>query len=219
MKILERTELVRALNEYIYEDRVENKYRLKEMIKQAVAWISEIDVEIGAALRAGAEEGFSFAKLVYLPQNYGGLTDQQKQEAFGTSDLGPLSDLTHEQARNEYEEWKERTEPQVGDQIIMIDSEKMGVITLVYYEANLNDENGTSHLFFQVLTEDLKNVSVGRDAFKLTGKKIDLENGQFKEIGENGDEWRSEIEEIKAKYTIGVRWWAAATQETIMSVH
>ena len=216
---MEREELVRALNEYIYEDRVEDKYRLKEMIKQAVGWISKIDAEIGAALRAGAEEGFSFAKLVYLPQNYGGLTDQQKQEVFGTSDLGPLSDLTHEIARNEYEEWKERTDPQVGDQIILIDSEKMGVITLVYYEANLNDENGTSRLFFQVLTEDLKNVSVERDAFKLTGKKIDLENGQFKEIGENGDEWRSEIEEIKAKYTIGVHWWAAATQETTVSVH
>lgn len=219
MRTLSREKLIKGLNKYIYEDRVEDKYRLKEMIKQAVGWISEIDAEIGIALRAGAEEGFSFAKLVYLPQNFGGLTDQQKQEAFGTSDLGPLSDLTHEIARNEYEEWKERTDPQVGDQIILIDSEKMGVITLVYYEANLNDENGTSRLFFQVLTEDLKNVSVERDAFKLTGKKIDLENGQFKEIGENGDEWRSEIEEIKAKYTIGVRWWAAATQETTVSVN
>lgn len=219
MRTLSREKLIKGLNKYIYEDRVEDKYRLKEMIKQAVGWISEIDTEIGAALRAGAEEGFSFAKLVYLPQNYGGLTDQQKQEAFGTSDLGPLSDLTHEIARNEYEEWKERTDPQVGDQIILIDSEKMGVITLVYYKANLNDENGTSRLLFQVLTEDLKNVSVERDAFKLTGKKIDLENGQFKEIGENGDEWRSEIEEIKAKYTIGVRWWAAATQETTVSVN
>lgn len=219
MRTLSREKLIKGLNKYIYEDRVEDKYRLKEMIKQAVVWISEIDAEIGAALRAGAEEGFSFAKLVYLPQNFGGLTDQQKQEAFGTSDLGPLSDLTHEIARNEYEEWKERTDPQVGDQIILIDSEKMGVITLVYYEANLNDENGTSKLLFQALTEDLKNVSVERDAFKLTGKKIDLENGQFKEIGENGDEWRSEIEEIKAKYTIGVRWWAAATQETTVSVN
>ena len=210
---MEREELVRALNEYIYEDRVEDKCRLKEMIKQAVGWISEIDAEIGAALRAGAEEGFSFAKLVYLPQNYGGLTDQEKREAFGTSDLGPLSDLTHEQARNEYEEWREKKVPQIGDQLILIDSEEMGVFT------GISVSSWHPGFLYGVLTESLKSAEVEREAFKLTGKKIDLENGQFKEIGENGDEWRSEIEEIKAKYTIGVRWWAAATQETTVSVH
>ena len=209
---MEREELVRALNEYIYEDRVEDKYRLKEMIKQAVGWISEIDTEIGTALRAGAEEGFSFAKLVYLPQNYGGLTDQEKQEAFGTSDLGPLSDLTHEQARNEYEEWREKKVPQVGDQLIMIDSEEMGVITGISALA------WPTGFLYEVLTESLKNAEVEREAFKLTGKKIDLENGQFKEIVENGEEWRAEIKAIKAKYTIGVRWWSATAQETTVSV-
>lgn len=211
MEIMEREELVRALNEYIYEDRVEDKYRLKEMIKQAVGWISEIDAEIGAALRVGAEEGFSFAKLVYLPQNYGGLTDQEKREAFGTSDLGPLSDLTHEQARNEYEEWREKKVPQVGDQIIMIDSEEMGVITRIGAL-----DSGLS--LYQVLTETLNTAETESGTFKLTGKKIDLENGQFKEIGENGEEWRTEIEAIKAKYTIGVRWWSATAQETTVSV-
>ena len=215
MEILERKELVRALNEYIYEDRVEDKYRLKEMIKQAVGWISEIDAEIGIALRVGAEEGFSFAKLVYLPQNYGGLTDQEKQEAFGTSDLGPLSDLTHEQARNEYEEWKEKTDPQVGDQVIIIDSEEMGVIAGMGIEIAVD---GIESPLYQVLTESLKTVYMQRDLFKLTGKKIDLENGQFKEIGENGEKWRAEIEAIKAKYKIGVRWWSASTQETTVSV-
>ena len=207
MEILEKDELVKALEEYIYEDRVQDRYRLKELIKQAITWFGEIDTEIGAALRAGAEEGFWLGKRVFLPQNYGGMTDQEKKEAFGTCDLGPLSDLSHATAREEYENWKEGTEPKIGDQIVTVTSGEMGVITKVESEA------------YEILTEHLESVWVSRSDFKLTGRSIDLEKGQFWEIGANGDDWRAAMDAIREKYTIGIRWWAAVTQATSVSVN